>query len=83
MDYYEHALTADAHGVLFVSHEMWSRRPSEVLAAVLDEVGVVGAPLNLEPHVRKRKAEDTVEAAQLQRAEALYGRLMERALHLD
>ena len=83
MDYYEHALTADAHGVLFVSHEMWSRRPSEVLAAVLDEVGVVGAPLNLEPHMPKRKAEDTVEAAQLQRAEALYGRLMERALHLD
>jgi len=50
---------------------------------VLDEVGVVGAPLNLEPHMRKRKAEDTVEAAQLQRVEALYSRLMERALHLD
>ena len=83
MDYYEHALTVDPHGVLFVSHEMWSGRPQEVLAAVMEEVGAEGECPELEPHTRKRKVEETVDGERQRRAEALYGRLMERALHLD
>lgn len=83
LDYYEHALTVDPHGVLFVAHEMWSSRPTEVLVAVMAQVGAQGDCPEMEPHTRQRKVEETVDGERQRRAEALYGRLMERALHLD
>ena len=83
LDYYEHALTVDPQGVLFVAHDMWSSRPQEVLDAVMEEVGAEGECLEMEPHTRQREVEETVDGERQRRAETLYGRLMERALHLD
>ena len=83
IEYYEHALAVDPHGVLFVAHETWSGRPSEVLEAVMSAVDATGERPTLEPHTRQRTVEEKVDGGRLMRAEALYGRLMERALHLD
>jgi len=83
LDYYNHALTVDGHRLVFVSHEVWSQQPGMVLQAVMDAVGVQGAMPQMQPHQRSRKTDAVASPDRLAAATALYGRLMERALHLD
>ena len=83
VDYYSHALKVDQHRMLWVSHEMWSGRPVEVLQAVMEEAGLEGAAPKMEPHQRKRSADEPVDAQRKADAEALYSRLVERVLNLD
>jgi len=83
LDYYHHALTVESHRVVLVSHDTWSGRPGAVLQAVMDVVGLKGTLPEMSPHNRKREMAANVEENKLAAATALYGRLMERALHLD
>jgi len=53
------------------------------LQAVMDAVGVQGAMPQMQPHQRSRKTDAVASPDRLAAATALYGRLMERALHLD
>jgi hypothetical protein len=81
--YYRHALSVDGHRVLWVPHEMWSARPQAVLEQVMRTVALDGELPDMAPHTRVRTIEEEVDSQRLAEAEALYGRLMERALHLD
>jgi len=83
VDFYTHALEVDQHRMLWVSHEMWSNQPAQVLRAVMEEAGLEGQVPNLAPHERRRAVDEPVDAQRKADAEALYSRLVERALHLD
>ncbi len=83
LDYYEYALTVDAHGVLFVAHEAWSSQPRAVLSKVMELTGMTGNLPEMQAHQRTRESEQRASPQRMAAAEALYGRLMERALHLD
>jgi hypothetical protein len=83
VDFYTHALEVDQHRMLWVSHEMWSGRPVEVLQAVMAQAELDGQMPKMEPHQRKRFVDEPVDAQRKADAEALYSRLVERALHLD
>ena len=81
--YYQHALSVDGHRVLWVPHETWSARPKAVLDKVMQTVALDGDLPEMAPHTRSRTVEEEVDPQRLAKAETLYGRLMERALHLD
>ena len=81
--YYRHALSVDGHRVLWVPHELWSARPQAVLEQVMRTVALDGELPDMAPHTRVRTIEEEVDSQRLAEAEALYDRLMERALHLD
>ena len=83
MAYYRHALSVDGHRVLWVPHETWSARPKAVLEQVMRTIGLDGELPHMAPHTRSRAIEEEADPQRLAEAEALYGRLMERALHLD
>ncbi len=83
LDYHRLALTLDAHRLLFVSHATWSASPSEVLRAVLVESEMTADVPELEPHIRHRAVEQQADPDRIEAAQAVYEKLMERALHLD
>ena len=84
LDYYRHALTMEAHRLLFVGHATWSADPDGVLRAILSKAEVNAKRTDLSPHEGRRKVgAGDVDPERLAAARAVYDQLVERALPLN
>lgn len=84
LDYYRHALTMEAHRLLFVGHAAWSADPDAVLRAILSKTEVNPNVTALSPHEGRRKVDASdVDPKRLAAARGVYDQLVERALPLN
>ena len=84
LDYYRHALTMEAHRLLFVGHATWSADPDGVLRAILSKAEVNAKRTDLSPHEGRRKVDaGDVDPKRLAAARGVYDQLVERALPLN
>ena len=84
LGYYRHALTMEAHRLLFVGHAAWSADPHGVLRTILSETEVNADVPDLSPHEGRRNVDPVnVDPTRLEAARHVYDQLVARALPLS
>ena len=75
INHYEAALAMDRHRLHFIGYERYCEQPTEVLAALTQEVGAEVEWDACQPHTKKRKVEGDVDPAKLEKARKLYNEM--------
>ena len=72
INHYEAALAMDRHRLHFIGYERYCEQPTEVLAALTQEVGAEVEWDAYQPHTKQRKVEGDVDPVKLEKARKLY-----------
>ena len=57
INYYNHLLSINKTGTLFIDYDSYCEKPNEVLEKIYNKVGISNQPINFEPFHNKRKVD--------------------------